>query len=255
MQVRTQLKSYHLALFLGGLAISLLLTFQFRITRDVQKSPAIQQKQALVEQVKQARQERDALKKRVGDLRTQLDRLAAGAQLGPLKEELDQARIEAGLVDVSGPGVEVTLNDSNLVVQPGENPNLYVVHDEDVLSVLNELKAAGAEALAINGQRLLATSEIRCVGPTILTNKSYRLTPPFVITAIGKQDNLINSLQMQGGIIDQLKFLGIQVAVRRVDNLVIPAYTGSMPFDYARPVAGPAAEERPAASQKVSPEE
>lgn len=243
MRVRTQLKSYHLALFLGGLAISLLLTFQFRITGDaqIQKSPAVQEKLALAEQVNQAREERDVLKKRVGDLRAQLDRLAAGVQLGPLKEELDRARIEAGLVDVSGPGVEVTLNDSNLAVQPGENPNFYVVHDEDVLSVLNELKAAGAEALAINGQRLLATSEIRCVGPTILTNKSYRLTPPFVITAIGKQDNLISSLQMKGGIIDQLKFLGIQVAVRRVDNLVIPAYTGSMPFDYARPVAGPAA--------------
>lgn len=254
MQVRSQLKSYHLALFLAGLAISLLLTFQFRITRDVAKSPAVQQKQALVEQVNQSRQERDALKKRVGDLRAQLDRLAAGAQLGPLKEELDQARIEAGLMAVSGPGVEVTLNDSNVVVQPGENPNLYVLHDEDVLNVLNELKAAGAEALAINGQRLLATSEIRCVGPTILTNKSYRLTPPFVITAIGNQDNLINSLQMRGGIIDQLKFWGIQVAVRRVDNLTIPAYTGSIRFDYARPVTE-AAEPVPARAQKSPREE
>lgn len=238
--MRVTLKSYHFVLFLAGLAISLLLTFQFRITRDVVRSPAVQQKQVLAEQVNQSRQERDALKKRVGELRAQLDRIAAGQQLGPLKEELDKARIEAGLMAVSGPGVEVTLNDSNLVIQPGENPNLYVLHDEDVLNVLNELRAAGAEALAINGQRLLATSEIRCVGPTILTNKSYRLTPPFVISAIGNQDNMINSLQMRGGIIEQLKFWGIQVAVRRVDNLTIPAYAGSIRFDYAAPVAAPA---------------
>ncbi len=232
------MKSYHLALFLAGLAISLMLTFQFRITKDVARSPSVQQKQALVEQVNEARQKRDALKKQVSELRAQLDQIAAGQQLGPLKEELDKARIEAGLIAVAGPGVEVTLNDSNVVIQPGENPNLYVLHDEDVLNVLNELRAAGAEALAINGQRLLATSEIRCVGPTILTNKSYRLTPPFVISAIGNQDNMINALQMRGGIIEQLKFWGIQVAIRRVDNLTIPAYAGSIRFDYARPVPG-----------------
>jgi len=113
-----------------------------------------------------------------------------------------------------------------------------VLHDEDVLNVLNELKAAGAEALSINGQRMLASSEIRCIGPTVLTNKSYRLTPPFVIRALGDQDNMVNSLQMRGGIIEQLNFWGIQVSVRRVENLTIPAYNGTIKFDYAQPVTG-----------------
>jgi uncharacterized protein YlxW (UPF0749 family) len=234
-----QVKSYHYALFFVGLAIGILLTFQFRITKDVLRAPSIQEKQALAAQVNNSRAERDALKKKVSDLRTQLDRVAAGQQLGPLKEELEKARLAAGLIAISGPGIEVTLNDSNVVVKPGENPNLYVLHDEDVLSVLNELRAAGAEALAINGQRLLATSEIRCVGPTILTNKSYRLTPPFVISALGNQENMINALQMRGGIIEQLKFWGIQISVRRSDNLTIPAYAGSIRYEYARPVTSP----------------
>jgi uncharacterized protein YlxW (UPF0749 family) len=232
-----RLKGYHFALFFAGLAVSLLLTFQFRITAEVAKNPTLQQKQALVNEVNAARQERDALIKKVADLRAQLEKVTAAQMPGPLKDELDRANIEAGLVAVSGPGVEVTLNDSNVAVQPGQNPNLYVLHDEDVLNVLNELKAAGAEALAINGQRLLATSEIRCTGPTIVTNKSYRLTPPFVISAIGNQDNMINSLQMRGGVVEQLKFWGIQVSIRRVDNLTVPAYTGSIRFDFARPVS------------------
>ncbi|MCL6635958.1 MAG: DUF881 domain-containing protein [Peptococcaceae bacterium] len=233
-----RLKGYHFALFFSGLAISLLLTFQFRITKEVAKNPTLQQTQTLVSEVNTARQERDALKKRIDELRARLESAAVQTP-GPLKEELDRTNVEAGLVAVSGPGVEVTLNDSNVAVQPGQNPNLYVLHDEDVLSVLNELKAAGAEALAINGQRLLATSEIRCTGPTIVTNKSYRLTPPFVISAIGNQDNMVNSLQMRGGVVDQLKFWGIQISIKRVDNLTIPAYTGSIRFDYARPVAVP----------------
>jgi len=233
-----QIKSYHFIFFLVGLAIGILLTFQWRINKNATISPYLQQKQILVSQVNQAREERDALKKELNDLRVQFDRTAGGQQVAPFKEELERVRIEAGLVDVNGPGIEVTLNDSKRVVQPGENPNLYVLHDEDILNVLNELKAAGAEALSINGQRMLATSEIRCIGPTILTNKSYRLTPPFIIRALGDQDNMVNSLQMRGGIIEQLSFWGIQVSIRRVDNLAVPAYSGTIKFDYAHPVTG-----------------
>jgi uncharacterized protein YlxW (UPF0749 family) len=231
-----QIKSYHLIFFLVGMAISILLSYQWRISKNVTINPYLQQRQALVDQVNQAREERDLLKTTLNDLRVQFDRIAGGHEEAPFKEELDMARIGAGLVDVTGPGIEVTLNDSNKAVQPGENPNLYVLHDEDVLNVINELKAAGAEALSINDQRMLANSEIRCIGPTILTNKSYRLTPPCIIKALGNQDNMINSLQMRGGIIEQLNFWGIQVSVRRVDNLVVPAYNGTIKFDFADPL-------------------
>lgn len=231
-----KIKSFHWVLALVGLVLGFMLVTQFRMTREISQAPYISQPKSLAAQVKNARQERDALQNKVHDLRAQLDKAAQGPQLTSLKQELDRARIEGGLAEVSGPGVEVTLNDSNVVVQPGENPNLYVLHDEDVLKILNELKAAGAEALAINGQRLVSTSEIRCIGPTILTNKNQRLTPPFVITAVGNSNNMINSLQMRGGVIEQLEFWGIQVAVRKAPQVTVPALTGGIPFELAQPV-------------------
>lgn len=231
-----KIKTFPIAMVVVGLFLGLILAVQFRVTRDIQKIPQVNRAQTLVSRVNDARREREELQGKITMLREQLDQVAAGAQLGTLKEELMLSRIEAGLSGVTGPGIEVTLNDSNEVIQPGENPNLYVLHDEDVLKVLNELKAAGAEALAINNQRIIAGSEIRCIGPTILTNKNQRLTPPFVITAIGNQDNMVNSLKMRNGVIEALQFWGIQVSVKKVSRVTIPAYSGGIRFDYARPV-------------------
>lgn len=230
-------KNYQIALIVVGLVLGLLLAVQFRMTRDMhkQKGPVVQRAQTLVSRVNEAREKRDNLQERANELRQKLDKAAAGPELVNMKDELTLYRIEAGLSDLTGPGVEVTMNDSNVAVQPGENPNLYVLHDEDVLKVLNELKAAGAEALAINDQRLISSSEIRCVGPTILTNRNQRLTPPFVISAIGDPDNMINSLKMRGGVVEDLQIWGIQVGIKKVSQLTIPAYSGGIRFEYARP--------------------
>lgn len=234
--MKEKMKNYYIGLTVVGLVLGLLLAIQFRVTNNLQaqQTPGMQRAQTLVARVNEAREKRDDLQQQANDLRQKLDKVAAGAELGSMRDQLMLYRIEAGLTGVTGPGVEVTLNDSNMTVQPGENPNLYVLHDVDVLKVLNELKAAGAEALAINNQRLLSTSEIRCVGPTILTNKNLRLAPPFIITAIGNQDNLFNSLKMRGGVVGELQIWGIQVNIKKVSQITIPAYTGGLSFEYAR---------------------
>ncbi len=228
--------NYHIAMVVVGLVLGLLLAVQFRVTSNLQtqKTPEMLRAQTLVTRVNDAREKRDALQQQANDLRQQLDKVATGAEIGSMKEELMVYRIEAGLTGVIGPGVEVTLNDSSIVEQPGQNPNLYLLHDEDVLKVLNELKAAGVEALAINNQRLLSTSEIRCAGPTILTNKNQRMTPPFVITAIGNPDNMVNSLKMRGGVVDDLQRYGM-VNIKKVSQVTIPAYSGALSCEYARP--------------------
>ncbi|KUK65746.1 MAG: hypothetical protein XD84_0182 [Desulfotomaculum sp. 46_80] len=231
-----QLKNYRWVLIVIGLVAGFMFSYQFRLTRNIEQNPSLYQAQTLLSQVNESRDERSALRSRAEKLRAELDKAMIGAQLSSLKDELNSARMEAGLIEVKGPGVEVTLNDSAKIVQPGENPNLYVLHDEDVLKVINELKAAGARALSINGQRLLADSEIRCVGPTILTNKFYRLTPPFIISAVGDPDNMVKSLQMRGGIIEQLQFWSIQVSVKKASEITIPAYSGSIRFNYAKPI-------------------
>ena len=72
----------------------------------------------------------------------------------------DEVRMRAGPTPLVGPGVIVRLDDSSRKARTGENPNLYLIHDDDLLKVINELRAAGAEALSVNGQRLTGTSEL-----------------------------------------------------------------------------------------------
>ncbi len=228
------MKSYRWAVVLVGLVLGIMLSAQYRVTREIQASEPVQRARELSTQVEKLRADRDDFQDGVDNLRSQLDKVTAGPLVSEIKEALEHARVLAGVSELSGQGVEVTLNDSNVALKPGQNPNLYVLHDEDILRVLNELRAAGAEALSINGQRLLATTEVRCTGPTILLNKNKRLAPPYVITAIGNPDTLESSLKMKGGVAETLQFWGIQVSVKKIPEVIVPAYSGGIRFEYAR---------------------
>lgn len=231
-----RIKSYHLAFALVGLVLGILLSIQFKATSEANKNPQIQKVETLTQAAAELKSEHDEKLKVATDMRAELDKLVGESELSSIMKDLETVRIEAGLVEIVGPGVQVTLNDSNSVAKPGDNPNLYVLHDEDILKVLNELRAAGAEALAINKERVLSTSEIRCAGPTILINKNQRLTPPFVISAIGNQDNMISSLKMRGGVVESLEFWGIQVNVKKVSEIKIPPTISGVSFELAKPV-------------------
>jgi uncharacterized protein YlxW (UPF0749 family) len=142
--------------------------------------------------------------------------------------------MSAGLLPVQGLGIIVTIDDSKRPTKPGENPNLYLIHDDDILKVINELWAAGAEAMSINDQRLIASSEIRCAGPTLSVNNT-RYSPPYEIRAIGDPQTLESALRLRGGVVETLQFWGIQVSVKRENVVKVPAYKGVFRFQYAKP--------------------
>lgn len=219
-----------------GLVLGFMFAMQFRTQAEIVHSTTVKRVQQLAQEVESVREERDALQTRVQELRGELDEVAEQARQGRLKDQLDNLRIQAGLRSLTGPGIEVVLQDSDRPLQSEQNPNFYILHDEDLSKVINELRVAGAEALAINGERLVATSEIRCIGPTVLVNKTKRLAPPYTITAIGDPDTLVAALEMRGGVIDTLGHWGIQVTIHRVPEAVVPAYTGALVLNYARPL-------------------
>jgi uncharacterized protein YlxW (UPF0749 family) len=202
--------------------------------------PSLQRMQELTSQLKSVMDERDLLKKEVAELQARIaDFETSASKVSGLTEvmqkELEKARMSAGLIAGTGPGIEIILDDSNVPKQPGEDPNLFLVHDEDILKVVNELFASGAEAVSVNGQRIISTSEIRCVGPTVVIN-SVRLAPPFTIHAIGNPDALETSLKMRGGIIESLQVFGIKVNITKQENIKMPAYDGPVSFKYLKPV-------------------
>lgn len=226
-----KVKSYYWAILIVAMVFGLMLAFQFR-AQDGINDPAIERTTKLNAELEQKKKDLADLQAKVENLRLSLEKEASRPELAALRRDLKAAGILAGVTPVKGPGIEVTLNDSNIALKPDQNPNLYVLHDEDVLKVLNELKAAGAEALAINDQRMVATSEIRCIGPTILTNGNKRLAVPFVIKAVGDPDTLYNSLFMKGGVAENLKYWGIQINAKKVKEIHIPAYSGVMNLDH-----------------------
>lgn len=167
--------------------------------------------------------------------------LASGTkQAQVLNESLQAAKMLAGLVEVEGPGIELILRDSEKRPTPGSTESLlmdlYIIHDYDLLRVVNELRQAGAEAIAINGQRLVATSGIRCVGPVVYVN-DIKMASPFVIHAIGDPNTLMGALRTPGGVLsDIINADPKMVEMHPREKVRIPAYTGSTQFRFAKPV-------------------
>lgn len=154
-----------------------------------------------------------------------------------MKDELNESRMFAGMTEVEGRGITVTLNDSNKNSKNTDiiDANAFLVHDEDILSVINELNVAGAEAISINGQRIVGTSSVRCAGSVVNIN-GVKIAVPFVISAIGDPEVLEASLKFPGGVVDSLSPWGIEIAIKKVSNLKIPAYTQTIEFKEASPV-------------------
>jgi uncharacterized protein YlxW (UPF0749 family) len=128
----------------------------------------------------------------------------------------------AGLTPVTGPGVRVTLSDSNRAIPPGENPSTALVQDSDLTFLVMMLWYGGARAVAINGERVTAATTITSSGPTILIN-GRRLVGPFDAVAVGDPKVLRGVLETRGGFADRAREsgLGLQIAARPA--ITVPA--------------------------------
>jgi uncharacterized protein YlxW (UPF0749 family) len=136
--------------------------------------------------------------------------------------EVENLRVYLGKIKVEGEGIELTLADS-AKVPIDKNVNNYLVHDGHIQAVLNELYAAGASAVAINGQRLTSHSYVTCIGPVINVNGTEH-PAPFVITAIGDTDVLSKALNMHGGVVDQLVRDNITVKLQTKADVMLEPY-------------------------------
>lgn len=148
-----------------------------------------------------------------------------------ISKELEDTRRLAGLSAVTGPGLIVTLFDSTKDFDANVDINALLIHDEDILSVINELNAADCEAISINGQRFVSTSSVRCIGSLVMVNGT-KIASPFEITAIGDGTVMEAALRIRGGVIDSLAPWGIEVKIEKYNDLVVPKYDGTYDYTY-----------------------
>lgn len=210
-----------------SVVLGVMIVVQFRMTQETAgNNIRLQRTEDLASKLADTEKQNDQLKK-------ELETLQLGHETGTAHNDVETLRYAAGLTAVKGKGVTVTIEDSRTPVKTGENANLYLIHDEDMLKVINELRAAGAEAISINDQRLVGTTEIRCVGPTVVVNRKS-FAPPFVIRAIGDPNSLNGALTMRGGIGETLKYWGIIMTIKKEDTLVVPAYNGTFTEEFGK---------------------
>jgi uncharacterized protein YlxW (UPF0749 family) len=233
--MKMKVKGKHVILSLVCLVLGFMISFSYHRTKSEAERSNITDQQwrrdldlrnLIIEQEYENRKLQKELNQKQQQIVEIEKELAKEAQVFfNLAEDAEKYRMYLGKVKVKGKGITVTLDDGEY--DPREqNVNNYLVHEQHVFKVVNELYISGAQAVAINGQRLTSRSYIVCNGPVIMVD-GYQHPAPFVISAIGDQDVLSSAINLAGGIKDQLVNDNITVKVEKKDNIVLDPILGS----------------------------
>lgn len=230
-----------------------LLTLGFLVAAQIRsEAPRVsyttQERPPLVETARQLQQQQDQLKARIVDLRSQVQSLEQGSQgnaaaVRDLNDQLQQAHIAAGLVSLKGPGIVIQFQDSSAAVPADANHADYLVSASDLRTAVDQLWLAGAEAIAINGERIVSSSAILDIGGSILVNSAYQAAP-YQLAAIGPPD-LYDRLKVRAGWVDFLQArvepFNLRLGLAEPPEVDLPAFAGAVNLRYAHPEASPTA--------------
>lgn len=143
-----------------------------------------------------------------------------------LQNELKELKILSGEYDIKGEGIVIMIDDSQN--ENYKNTNLGIIHDIDIMIILNELKAAGVDAISINDVRVMGDSEIKCMGPTVKVDGHSKATP-FIIKAVGDMEMIYNIMSDKNSYINLLETTYyMDVKVEKNKNIIIPKRDGRM---------------------------
>lgn len=232
----------NLALLAVGLTVGLLLATSWRVPAGTHAGEANDREERIYLSIERLEAEQRDLRETLGSLRRELGERQSAAEaesdrLEALRAELERQQLLAGLTEVHGPGVRIILDDSAANPPSGADASPYLIHEQDLRDIVNLLWMAGSEAIAINDERLVASSSIYCVGSTVMVN-STRLSPPYAIRAIGnprvQQDYLRNPSYLPI-LKEKKRIYGLRFDVDAQASLVLPAYRGAFLTEYARP--------------------
>ncbi len=166
--------------------------------------------------------------------KTRFEKAAAtsSGQAKLLNDGLQETKLFAAMTPVEGPGVSVTVED-NLNSNQDSFTQDNIIHDIDVLRVVNELWNAGAEAISVNGNRVSVGTNFRCAGSVMYVG-NVRIASPVVIQAIGDPKTLLGGMNLPGGVLSELRSAGCGAKVESINKMKLPAYSGPTTAKYAK---------------------
>lgn len=192
----------------------------------------------LIDLVRAEARHNEQLVAQVNDLQQEVAELTRAEQPEEV-QGLEIADERVGMVPMSGPGLTVTLDDAPATFEaPGVDDDLLVVHQQDIQAVVNALWTGGAEAMTIQGQRVISTTGIKCVGNTVVLH-GVPYAPPYVITAIGDPTRLQAALDSSDAVRIYKQYVtayGLGYSVKTEDQVQLPGFDRSADLEHARPV-------------------
>ncbi|MEQ8173529.1 MAG: DUF881 domain-containing protein [Syntrophomonadaceae bacterium] len=229
-------KGAQLSLALVCLIVGTMFGIQYKTTNFYKASLVPARIEDLTAQLNNVTGERDNLGQMVASLNQQLEDIRnSDKEMANLQKELQLDNMVGGLYPVEGPGVSITMSESPGSLQTNENSNGSIVNVLDILRLVNELRASGAEAITVNDQRITAMSEIHWSGSMIVVNQN-RIAPPFHIQAIGDPSMLESGMSLKGGYLETLKFNGLQIEMKKLEKIKMAAYNGSTKMTFGKAV-------------------
>ncbi len=236
---RTRL-AHSLVLLLPAVLFGLLVSVQWR-TQSERNELTARYNTPLLDAAKTLQREQDTLKMQLAGLRAELDQIQnnASTQSGAAKDlqaRIDDLKMVAGLNERTGDGVLITLDDARGAAA-AKDIEKSICHNTDLTDIVNQAWRGGAEAIAINDERIVGSSSIYCVGSTIMVNGTL-MSPPFSVVVIGPQNELLATYDDPTQLRDikqRRDIYGLGFRVSRATSLRLPPYRGALNVRYATP--------------------
>ena len=236
---RTRL-THSLVLLLPAVLFGLLVSVQWR-TQAERNELTVRYNTPLLDAAKTLQNEQNALKMTLAELRAELDQIQTSASTQSdaakdLQSRIDGLKTVAGLNERSGDGVEIILDDAR-GASAAKDVEKSICHNTDLTDIVNQAWRGGAEAIAINDERIVGSSSIYCVGSTIMVNGTL-MSPPFKVLVIGPQNELLATYDDPTQLRDikqRRDIYGLGFRVSRATGLHLPPYRGALNVRFATP--------------------
>lgn len=221
--------------------LGLMLAYQFKAIKHITVDASRSQIDNVQNQLDQVEKEKSDLEQKIQQLETQRDQYEKNASdrdawVASLTDQLNSLRDFAGLTKLQGPGVIITVSSQTQDQSLDPNAAKIPIDYRDLLDIVNELNASGAEAIMVNQQRIVNTSPIRNLSDGVISINGVRSSAfePFKIYAIGDPNSLETALDMTGGIKEQL--VGLSIKIQKSNTVTVNPYQRSTDMKYAQPV-------------------